>query len=134
VAGFFLALAVTAHAATAVLLLGLIGLADGFTDVLFATVVQREAHPQYYGRVFGFASAFMATTMMGAVVAAPLMNRIGTPQTVILLAGVTTLAAAAITLVGTWPTRLKSANEAGAAEQVAGVPAFARSPAGPRDG
>ena len=43
------------------------------------TVVQREADPAYYGRVVGLASAFFTTTTMGAVAAAPLVNRIPAP-------------------------------------------------------
>jgi MFS family permease len=99
-AALFVALALTDHAPTAVLLLGLIGLVDGTTDVLFDTVVQREADPRYYGRVFGFASAFMMTTMMGAVGVAPLVNRIALPRELILTAGLFLLAAATIALVG----------------------------------
>jgi hypothetical protein len=96
----FVGLAYTAHAPTAILVLGLIGLVDGTTDVLFATTLQREADPRFYGRVFGFASAFMATTMMGAVAAAPILNRIAAPRGVILAAGSMLLAASAITLLG----------------------------------
>jgi hypothetical protein len=97
----FVGLAYTAHAPTAILLLGLIGLVDGTTDVLFATTLQREADPRFYGRVFGFASAFMASTMMGAVAAAPLLNRIASTREVILAAGFVLLAASLITLLGT---------------------------------
>jgi hypothetical protein len=99
-AGFFVALSLTAHAPTAILLLGLIGLVDGTTDVLFATIVQREANPRYYGRIFGIASASMATTMMAAVAVAPVLNSIASPERVILVAGLALVAAAAITFVG----------------------------------
>ena len=84
--GLFATLAYTEHAPTALLLLAFIGFLDGTTDVLFETIVQREADPQYYGRVFGLASAFFTTTMMGAVAAAPLVNRLASPQVVILVA------------------------------------------------
>jgi hypothetical protein len=99
-AGFFVALSLTAHAPTAILLLGLIGLVDGATDVLFATIVQREANPRYYGRIFGIASASMATTMMGAVAVAPVLNSIAAPDRVVLFGGLALVAAAAITFVG----------------------------------
>jgi hypothetical protein len=99
-AGLFVALASTTHAPTAILLLALIGFVDGTTDVLFDTIVQREADPGYYGRVFGFASAFMTTTMMGAVAAAPLVNRLAAPQGVILFAGLFLFLAASVALVG----------------------------------
>lgn len=102
-AAFFVALAFTQHAPTALLLLALIGLVDGVTDVLFDTIVQREADERYYGRIFGFSSVFMTTTMMGAVAAAPLVNRLGPPREVIFIAGVALLGASVIALVGTRP-------------------------------
>jgi MFS family permease len=100
-AGFFVALAFTVHAPTALLLLALIGLVDGSTDVLFDTIVQRQAEPRFYGRIFGFSAMFMTTTMMGAVAAAPLVNRLGAPREVLLAAGLALLGSSAIALVGT---------------------------------
>jgi MFS family permease len=132
-AAFFVALSLTAHAPTAILLLGLIGIVDGTTDVLFATVVQREAHPRFYGRVFGFASAFMAMTMMGAVVIAPIVNRIAPPGEVILVAGLTLLGAAAITLVGTRAHGVQGGDEATAGAPLTGELAFAPAPPSTRD-
>jgi MFS family permease len=111
-AGFFVALALTVHAPTALLLLALIGLVDGGTDVVFDTMVQREAEPRFYGRIFGFSSMFMTTTMMGAVAAAPLVNRLGAPREVILAAGLALLAASAIALVGTRGGRQASESSA----------------------
>jgi Family of unknown function (DUF5317)/Major Facilitator Superfamily len=99
-AGLFFTLASTTHAPTAILLLALIGLVDGTTDVLFDTIVQREADPAYYGRVFGFAAAFMTTTMMGAVAVAPVLNGIGPPHSVILFGALFLVAASAVALVG----------------------------------
>ncbi|HEX2504909.1 MAG TPA: MFS transporter [Gaiellaceae bacterium] len=99
-ASLFVCLALTEHAPTAVLLLALIGLADGTTDVLFDTIVQRETDPRYYGRVFGFSAAFMTTTMMGAVAVAPLVNRLGPPREVVLGAGVTLLGGSAFAFLG----------------------------------
>jgi Family of unknown function (DUF5317)/Major Facilitator Superfamily len=96
----FVGLAETEHAPTAILFLALIGFADGTTDVLFDTIVQRESDPRYYGRVFGFSAACMTTTMMGAVAAAPLVNRLGAPREVVLLAGVALLAASVFALLG----------------------------------
>ena len=97
----FATLAYTEHAPTALLILAFIGFLDGTTDVLFETIVQREADPAYYGRVFGLASAFFTTTMMGAVAAAPLMNRIAAPQTVIVIAALGLLVASLVALAGT---------------------------------
>jgi Na+/melibiose symporter-like transporter len=99
-ASLFVCLALTEHAPTAILLLALIGLADGTTDVLFDTIVQRDADPRYYGRIFGFSAAFMTTTMMGAVAVAPLVNRIGPPREVVLAAGVTLLAGSVFAFLG----------------------------------
>jgi hypothetical protein len=100
-AAFIVLLALTEHAPTAILLLALVGVVDGVTDVLFDTVVQREADARFYGRVFGFSSAFMTTTMIGAVAVAPLVNRVAPPQDVILFGGLFLLASAAVALVGT---------------------------------
>jgi hypothetical protein len=114
--GLFATLAYTEDAPTALLLLALIGFVDGTTDVLFETIVQREAEPQYYGRVFGLSSAFFTTTMMGAVAAAPLVNRIASPQVVILIAGLGLLVAAAFALAGTKVARPASRRPASPAE------------------
>ncbi len=102
-AAVFLTLASTTHAPTALLLLACIGFLDGTTDVLFETIVQREADPQYYGRVFGLASAFFTTTMMSAVATAPLLNEIAGPQTVIMVAAIGLVVAAVVALAGTRP-------------------------------
>lgn len=99
--GFLVSLAFTVHAPTALLFLGLVGLVDGTTDVLFDTIVQREADPRYYGRVFGFASAFMTTTMMSAVATAPLLNRLVAPHAVISIAGLALAGAACFALFAT---------------------------------
>jgi hypothetical protein len=121
-AALFVALAYTIHAPTALLLLALIGLVDGATDVLFDTIVQREAAPRYYGRVFGFSSVFMTTTMMGAVAAAPLVNRLGAPSEVILAGGLALFVSSVIALAGS--------RGAGAADvrPAISVPRFAESP------
>lgn len=96
----FVGLGLTQHLWTAILLLALIGFIDGTTDVLFDTIVQREADSQYYGRVFGLASAFFTTTMMGAVAAAPLVNRFADAHRVILFAALGLLAAGIVALFG----------------------------------
>ena len=103
-AGLFLLLGLTQDGPTALLVLGLIGFVDGTTDVLFDTVVQRETDAPYYGRVFGFASAFMMSTMMGAVAVAPLLNHLASPPVVILSAASALAVAAAISLVGSRPS------------------------------
>lgn len=101
----FVGLGLTQHLWTAILLLALIGFIDGTTDVLFDTIVQREADSQYYGRVFGLASAFFTATMMGAVAAAPLVNRFADAHRVILFAALGLLAAGIVALLGSGQLR-----------------------------
>ena len=112
-AALLICLAYTEHGPTAMLLLGLIGFLDGTTDVLFDTIVQREADPRFYGRVFGFASVFMMSTMMGAVATAPLLNRLASPRVVILCGAACLLLAAVTALAGTRPGRAASPVAAG---------------------
>ncbi len=100
-ASMFGVLAMTEHAPTALLLLGMIGFLDGTTDVLFDTIVQREVDPAYYGRVFGLGSSLFTTTMIGAVALAPVANGLGAPHTVIFVAAGGLLAAAVVALLGT---------------------------------
>lgn len=99
-AGLFGVLGLVEHAPTALLVLGAIGFVDGTTDVLFETVVQREADPRRYGAVFGFSYAFITMTMMSAVALAPLVNSLVEPGAAILGAGALLVAAGAIALLG----------------------------------
>jgi hypothetical protein len=99
-AGLFGVLGLVDHAPTALLVLGAIGFVDGTTDVLFETVVQREADPRRYGAVFGFSYAFITMTMMGAVALAPLVNSLVSPGVAILGAGALLVGAGAIALLG----------------------------------
>jgi hypothetical protein len=100
-AAFFVVLALTVHAPTALLVLALIGLVDGTTDVLFETIVQRETDPRYLGCVFGFASAFVSTTMTGAFAVAPLVGELFDGSGVIMAAGVCLLGASVIAFAAT---------------------------------
>ncbi|MGH2994680.1 MAG: MFS transporter [Gaiellaceae bacterium] len=113
----FVGLAFTVHAPTALLILALIGLLDGTTDVLFDTIVQRESDPRYYGRVFGLASAFMTTTMMGAVAAAPLVNRLAPPREIVILAGLALVVASSVALVGSIRGKAREAPEENGADE-----------------
>jgi hypothetical protein len=99
-AGLFGVLGLVDHGPTALLVLGAIGFVDGTTDVLFETVVQREADPRRYGAVFGFSYAFITMTMMSAVALAPLVNSVVSPGVAILGAGALLVAAGAIALLG----------------------------------
>jgi hypothetical protein len=99
-AGLFGVLGLVDHAPTALLLLGAIGFVDGTTDVLFETVVQRQADPRRYGAVFGFSYAFITATMMGAVALAPVVNSFVSPGVAILGAAALLVGAGAIALLG----------------------------------
>jgi hypothetical protein len=99
-AGLFGVLGFIDHGPTALLVLGAIGFVDGTTDVMFETVVQREADPRRYGAVFGFSYAFITMTMMGAVALAPLVNGLVEPGVAILGAGALLVVAGAIALLG----------------------------------
>ncbi|HYN51349.1 MAG TPA: MFS transporter, partial [Thermoleophilaceae bacterium] len=137
----FVGLALTQHLWTAILFLALIGFIDGTTDVLFDTMVQREADSRYYGRVFGLASAFFTTTMMGAVAAAPLVNRLADAHRVILFAAFGLLVAGIVALLGTGLVRgriapaaidtIVSTEVAPVLELVPRLPATAEAPAPP---
>lgn len=99
-----LALAAAAHAPTgalALVLLGAVGVADGTSELVFATVVQRECDSRYLGRIFGFASACMTTTTIAAVGAAPFVNAIAAPSTALTVAAGCLLAGAAGTCLAT---------------------------------
>ena len=80
------AIAATADAPAFFVLLALVGAANGAMEVVFETVVQRGADPGERGRIFGLASTLMSVAMLGAVAAAPLVNRLGTPAETMLLA------------------------------------------------
>lgn len=107
-AGLFVLLGLAEHPPTVLLLIAMIGFVDGTTDVLFDTVIQREADPRRYGAVFGLASAFFTTTMMGAVASAPLVNELLDPNAVIIGASVFLLLAGLIALTGMRAPRLES--------------------------
>lgn len=100
-ATFFGGLALSGSALAALAFLVLIGLADGTSEVVFETVVQNEAEDAYLGRIFGFAQALMTTTMMGAVAAAPLVNRVAPPEAAIAVGAAVLAAAGAVALAGT---------------------------------
>ncbi|TML25327.1 MAG: MFS transporter [Actinobacteria bacterium] len=98
--GLFVFLAFAEHGPTILLVLGGIGFIDGTTDVVYNTVIQREADPRYLGSAFGFSSALMTTTMMGAVALSPVANGLLPSRSVILTAGVFLLLGGALALAG----------------------------------
>jgi hypothetical protein len=99
--GFFVLLALGQHAPTAILVIAAIGFVDGTTDVIFDTIIQREADPHRYGAIFGLASASFTTTMLLAVVLAPVMNSYLEPRGVLLAASLFLVGAGAIALLRT---------------------------------
>jgi len=99
-ASLLIVLALSTHAPTVLLVLFGIGFVDGMTDVVFETVVQQEADPRHLGSIFGFAAAFVTTTMLIAVALAPLANRVLPARHVILGAGIFLVVAGAIALYG----------------------------------
>jgi len=108
--GFFVALGLGTHLPTALLVIAAIGFVDGTTDVLFETFIQQEADPRYYGAVFGLASAFMTTTMVGAIAVAPVFADIVKPHGVILGASAFLVIAGSVALVGMTTTRAAPAS------------------------
>ena len=93
-------LALTTHGPTALLVLGAIGFVDGTTDILFETAVQRDADPDHYGTVFGVAGAFVTTTMLASVVAAPVLNGVLRVQVVLFAGAAVLMVAGVVALVG----------------------------------
>ena len=71
---------------TIFLVLAGVGMVDGTTDIVFETIVQREAEQHVLGSVFGFAAAFVRTTMIFSVALAPILNRLFSPDRVVLAA------------------------------------------------
>lgn len=99
-AWLLIVLSLSTHTPTVMLVLFGIGFADGTTDVLFETVVQQEADPRYLGSIFGFAAAFVTTTMLIAVAIAPFANDVLPARRVILASGIFLVLAGAIALYG----------------------------------
>jgi predicted MFS family arabinose efflux permease len=99
-AGLFALLGLVEHALTAFLLLAAIGFVDGSTDGVFDTVVQREADAARHGAVFGVSSATFAISMMAAVLAAPVLNRVGDASVVLTVGAIALLLASAIAFAG----------------------------------
>jgi len=98
--GLFGLLALAEHGPTVLLLLGAIGFVDGTTDVVYNTVVQREADPRHLGAAFGFSSALMTTTMMGAVALSPVANGFLPASSVVFGAALFLVGGGAVALLG----------------------------------
>jgi hypothetical protein len=92
----FAALAFASTGSAAIASLGVIGLVQGASEVALLTVVQQEAAPEFRGRAFGLVSTLIRTTMVSAVAAAPLVNRLGPPRNAILVTTAITAVAAVV--------------------------------------
>jgi hypothetical protein len=77
-------LALEHDAPTIFLVLAAVGFVDGTTDIVFETVVQREAEPHVLGSLFGFAAAFVRTTMIFSFALAPFVNELVSPERAVL--------------------------------------------------
>jgi MFS family permease len=82
----FLAFAWSGSVLAALALLAAFGVANGFTEVVMTTSIHQHAEREYHGRVFGVGSTLWRTTMLGAVVAAPLVNAVASPSEAITIA------------------------------------------------
>ena len=83
--GLLVLLALEDDAATIFLILVGIGVIDGTTDIVFETIIQRETAKHLLGSVFGFAAAFVRTTMIISIALAPLLNHLLRPDRLVLL-------------------------------------------------
>ncbi|HVP74939.1 MAG TPA: MFS transporter [Gaiellaceae bacterium] len=96
---FLALLALDRDMATIFLVLAGIGIIDGTTDIVFETIVQREAEEHVLGSVFGFAGAFVRTTMIFSVAVAPTVNHLLPPDGVVLGAAAFLLLVGFVSLV-----------------------------------
>jgi MFS family permease len=92
----FAALAFASSGAAAIGSLAALGAVQGLGEVAVQAIVQQEAAPAYRGRAFGFVVSANRLTMLGAVAAAPLVNRLAAPRDAILVSTVVTALAAAV--------------------------------------
>jgi MFS family permease len=82
----FFAFAWSGGIVTALLLLTLFGVANGFTEVVMMTAIHQQAESSYQGRVFGVGSTIWRTTMLGAVALAPVVDAVASPAQAITVA------------------------------------------------
>jgi MFS family permease len=73
-------------AALALAVLTGFGIANGVLEVVMMTAIHQEADGAYQGRVFGVASTIWRTSMLSAVVFAPVVNALASPPQAITVA------------------------------------------------
>jgi len=84
--GLLVCIALDRDVPTVFLVLVGIGIIDGTTDIVFETIVQREAEQHLLGAVFGFAASFVRMTMIFSVALAPVLNHVFPAGRVVLVA------------------------------------------------
>jgi predicted MFS family arabinose efflux permease len=92
----FGAFAFASSGAAAIVALALLGAAQGGGEVALQTIVQAEAAPEFRGRAFGLVATMIKTTMLSAVAAAPLVNRLASPRDAVLVSTAITVCAALV--------------------------------------
>lgn len=99
--GLFIVLALGEDAPTALLVLGLVGLVDGTTDVVYDTVLQRRADPARLGAVFGVSSSAVALAMFIGVSFAAVAGELVSPAGAIACGSIFLVGGALLALLGT---------------------------------
>jgi hypothetical protein len=85
----FAAFALSGSALIALSVLVMLGVANGFTEVVMMTAIHQHTDAGYQGRVFGVGSTIWRTTMLGAVALAPAVNAVASSaQAITVAAGV----------------------------------------------
>lgn len=99
--GLFVVLALGKDAPTALLVLGLVGLVDGTTDVVYDTLLQHRADPARLGAVFGVSSSTVALAMFIGVSLAPVAGNLVSPAGAIACGSMFLVGGAVLALLGT---------------------------------
>lgn len=86
--GLFIAFAWSGSALIALPVLVMLGVANGFTEVVMMTSIHQHSDAAYQGRVFGVGSTIWRTTMLGAVALAPAVNAVASPAQAITVAAI----------------------------------------------
>ncbi len=105
--GLFVVLALGEDAPTALLVLGLIGLVDGTTDVVYDTALQRRADPDRLGAVFGISSSTVALAMFIGVSLAPAAAQLFSPSGAIGIGSIFLVGGALLAQLGSRARRLE---------------------------
>jgi MFS family permease len=102
---FFLVFAWSGTAVFALLVFVVFGVANGFTEVVMMTAIHEQADATYQGRVFGVGSTIWRTTMLGAVVLAPVIDSIASPSQAITVAAAVLFVGAVVVQVTLRPSQ-----------------------------